>query len=401
MAETLVQCPSCQAKMKLTSAVEKVRCPRCDTLFVASNCRVKSQPAKRKPTSSTKKRAASNVYDLAEDNFDTDDGDDLFGGVSSRKPRRKKSRQPSQRPRPRRQPKPGTIEPDQLRKFAFTIMAFGIGAFVLPLIGLQIKGLHAMTPEMQSLGGVFFLMIGVVLLLISYKDHFGSTVQGGMKLVKWGAIGLAVFLVGGTMLMIMKNVVVGALGEGNDAAEHERIVQEMHDKIPIPEMPVPPAQNTPSLTPSTISPMVTTSDKLPTDPTSPFQDITPAFKPSSSNPEPSTQNTTRTNPTGHPPGFQPRFRGGPGRMNRPIGTAPSGETVNVILKGFPRGDVVRHLRDLRAAARTPRMRMVKLDDNFANVSFDRVDNAQAFADRIKFGTVTSVDVEKKEITLEP
>ncbi len=376
MVETRVQCPKCQSKMKLTLAVEKVRCPKCDTLFVADKNRLQPQGSKKRKTAPPQKLTATSSFDFDDDDFGNDD-DDLFEEDSA--PRKKRSRKPAPKKKRKRrsQPKPGAIPPEQIRKFGLTMVAIGIGAFILPFVGLQIKGLNAMSPEMQSLGGVCFLLLGGVVILISYKDALGDaasqTFDQGFTVVKWGAIGLFVFLIVGPFLLLGVRFAfrtVASIGGGHQ----DQVTQE-------------------ELPPSFRGPNGTGSE-------APSMKKRPVGNRNRANT--GGDQTTEESP------FQDAGSGtSSGRPSMFPGTRSAGEnsqnrgTVKVILKGFPRREVVRYFPELRTAGQTFRMRVMKIEENLAEVEFDQAAEIQVFANSITFGKVTSVDGEQRTITVEP
>ncbi len=74
----------------------------------------------------------------------------------------------------------------QLQKVGFSLMVGGVLAFVLPLVGLQIKGLHALSPEAQMGGGVALLILGGFLAIlgrVGFLKGMAWTVGGGVGLV--------------------------------------------------------------------------------------------------------------------------------------------------------------------------------------------------------------------------
>jgi len=411
MSEMRVQCPSCQAKMKLTAEVEKVRCPKCDDLFTAADNR--TRPAKSKPSNSSSKqrRPAADPFGFE------DEQDDLFGETPARKKRADSSQQSTSRKRRSRKSKSGSIPPEQLRKFGGTMIMLGVAAFILPFLGLQIKGLNAMSPEMQSMGGICFLILGAVLITISYlQDHMGELFNNGFRLVKWGAIGLFVLVIGVPVLFLVARSTLNAFGGGekkqpemNRIAEqmHEDAMQRHNDAVKQRHRDMTNATN-PGTAPqgdffnqpstqenSTVqntsqqnSPQTDESD-------SPFKDVTNF--PSSSQQNGNTSTTEEMeNPfvtTESPPE--------PAETKSPFAVIESEKTtVTVILKGFSRGETIRHMRDLRTAAETFRMRPEDIGEGSSRIVFDDVKGIQQFADRISFGKVTNVDAGKSEITLE-
>ncbi|MDB4743231.1 hypothetical protein OAF98_01985 [Planctomicrobium sp.] len=414
MAEMRVQCPGCQAKMKLTSAIEKVRCPRCDELFTAADHRVR--PAKPEPSRSTSKQRqpAADPFGFEEEQ------DDLFGETPARKKSAGSSRQSTSRKRRSRKSKTATIAPEQLRKFGGTMILFGVGAFILPFIGLQIKGLNAMSPEMQTLGGVCFLILGAVLITISYlQDHMGELFDNGFQFVKWGAIGLIALVFGVPLIFIVGRIAMNAIGGAEKKQpEMNRIAEQMHDDAmqrhndSVQQMqqthrdmmnasnpgsaPQGDFFNQPASQENSTQQNATnqnTSQAEESD--SPFKDVT--------NFPSSTQQSGNTSTTEEMenPFVATGSTTEPSEMKSPFAVVETEkQTVTVILKGFNRSETIRHMRDLRTAAETFRMRPENIGDGSSRIVFDDVKGIQQFADRIEFGKVTNVDTAKNEITLE-
>lgn len=272
-----------------------------------------------------------------------------------------------------------------------------------------------MPPEMQALGGVCFLILGAIILLLSFKDHFGarigSTVESGFKIVKWGAIGLFALVIGVPVLLLMFRLALNAVaGDAND--EHERIAQQLAQPRDIPQIPVPqrPANiGAPRSIPSTIpasTPVTGSANTAPSpspfaavektaeasEPASPFLDVTPSVNGNAANMNTSPPNTETTPSSGGPVRFSSSANNNESRASL---------TVGVVLKGFSQRDVLRHMRELRMAAETFRMRVIKIEDQLSRIEFDGVKNTQTFANRISFGKVTQVNAESNEITIEP
>lgn len=85
-----------------------------------------------------------------------------------------------------------TISPEnesQFRSVGVTFLVLGGLSFVLPLIGLQVKGLHLLPPEAQVAGGVGLMAIGAFCLLIAKQG-----VLKGLGIAVGGGIGLVVVL---------------------------------------------------------------------------------------------------------------------------------------------------------------------------------------------------------------
>lgn len=419
MAEMRVQCPSCQAKMKLTAEVEKVRCPKCDELFTAADNRARAAKPKPSRSSSKQRQPAADPFGFEEEE------DDLFGETPTRKKRSSSSRSSTSRKRRSRKSKSGSIPPEQLRKFGGTMIMFGVAAFILPFIGLQIKGLNAMSPEMQSLGGVCFLILGAVVIAISYlQDNMGELFDNGFQFVKWGAIGLFVLVLGVPLLFLVARSALNAFGGADKGQpEMDRTAQQIHEDAmqrhndAVQEMQQrhrdmvnttnpggadqgdffnqPSTQNN-TTQENTSQQNIAQQNSTQTDESdSPFKDVTNF--PSSSQ----EGGNTSTKEEMENPFVTTDSTPEPAETKSPFAVVESEKTtVTVILKGFNRGETIRHMRDLRTAAETFRMRPEDIGEGTSRIVFDDVKGIQQFADRIAFGKVTNVDTEKSEITLE-
>ncbi|MEW4488484.1 hypothetical protein AB1L42_10410 [Thalassoglobus sp. JC818] len=387
MAELRVQCPECNAKMKLTMKVETVRCPKCGELFKASQNQLSSAPS----ASST---PSASMWDL-----DDDEGEaDLFGSAPA-----KKSSSKSKRTKPKRSRKASksSIPTEQLRKFAFTMMMLGVGAFILPLIGLQIKGLHALGPEAQTLGGVMFLIIGGILLLVSFKDHFGVSGEWGFKAVKWTAIGLAALIVlpiGFGIIMSLGKLMF----KGDPAPAGPQFAHQIPDHA-APNFPRPgnhPANPFPGRNRGSNPSSVTESNPTSTNDnnSSPFLDSSSSTtsgsqntsseeKPAAANPA-GTAQSTAANPFEPPVGEDFRNR-----------LSMDNEEVTLVMKGLQRREVGRLLHEVREAAGTFRVRP-RFEEDRVIFQVSKVDDIDAFAGRINFGEVSNIDHETNTITVE-
>lgn len=135
---------------------------------------------------------------------------------------------------------------------------------------------------------------------------------------------------------------------------------------------------------------------------SPFQDVTtfPASENSSS-----TMNSRNSNESvsSTPPASSSEkttnSRNQTIPVQNPFVVGEKTNSVTVIMKGFSRGDTVRHMRDLRTAAESFRMRPENIGDGESRIIFDAIKDIQTFADRISFGKVTNVDTTTNEITI--
>ena len=70
-----------------------------------------------------------------------------------------------------------------LRKAGTTLLIFGGLSFVLPLVGLQIKGLHLMPPEGQAACGILMLVAGALCLAASMGGILKGLVAAGVGAV--------------------------------------------------------------------------------------------------------------------------------------------------------------------------------------------------------------------------
>lgn len=94
--------------------------------------------------------------------------------------------------------RPSSFEPDKLTQFGWILTVCGALSFVLPVFGIQIKALHRLSPEAQTIGGLLFLLVGGMILAVVYGRHFlglkwGVILGGG---VLAAVVGLAVMFVG-------------------------------------------------------------------------------------------------------------------------------------------------------------------------------------------------------------
>lgn len=68
----------------------------------------------------------------------------------------------------------------RLRQAGTTLMVLGGLSFVLPYVGLQIKGLHLMPPEAQAVGGAVMLVLGLFFLVASAAGFLQALVAGAI-----------------------------------------------------------------------------------------------------------------------------------------------------------------------------------------------------------------------------
>jgi hypothetical protein len=61
----------------------------------------------------------------------------------------------------------------QARKIGWGLMGLGVLSFVLPMVGLQIKGLHRLGPEQQAAFGIGFVVLGAAVVGLTYL--FGTS----------------------------------------------------------------------------------------------------------------------------------------------------------------------------------------------------------------------------------
>lgn len=152
-------CPSCARDYSVDGSLagKRARCKHCGT-----EMRI---PAATAP-------APRDLYDLDEgpaaapapkrSGYDAE----LDTIASPSAPRRATSR-PGRAPATRR-PSAEPAGPSPVRKLGFGLITLGALSFVLPFVGLQVKGLHRMSPEAQQTGGVVLLVLGGILVGLSY-----------------------------------------------------------------------------------------------------------------------------------------------------------------------------------------------------------------------------------------
>lgn len=355
MAELKVKCPGCAATLKLKQAAKKIRCPRCETVIPVTENRGSSSQPSTKPSRSQ------------DDFLDDFSEDELLDDISQPPP--KASRKPSQRSgkKKRKPARSGAdeINSDQLRGFGFTMIALGVGVFLLPLIGLQIKGLHALGPEGQAIGGICFFLLGGVVLLMSYGSVFGSVGEIAFKVIKWGALG-----VGGLIVLMIGLMLTLALA---------------NKFLPRNQQPVAPV------------PVARQPDRIPAGPARMGQPPEMSHRPGLQG------RTGEPMPTGGPP-FGPGGSGfGAGQMNRMEAEfARHGEenTVHVLLVGF---DSSKH-RELQTQLQelaSPQLTSGSGGSDQYRIRMAPVEDIQALAERISFAKVDSVDAATRTITLHP
>lgn len=59
---------------------------------------------------------------------------------------------------------------EQVRGLGLTFMVLGVASFILPMVGLQVKGLHRLDPESQAVGGLLLTGLGGLITLASYVN---------------------------------------------------------------------------------------------------------------------------------------------------------------------------------------------------------------------------------------
>ena len=80
-----------------------------------------------------------------------------------------------------------------LRKAGTTLLIFGGLSFVLPLVGLQIKGLHLMPPKAQAACGILMLVAGALCLAASFGGILKGLVAAGVGAVVLIVVAVFVF----------------------------------------------------------------------------------------------------------------------------------------------------------------------------------------------------------------
>lgn len=103
--------------------------------------------------------------------------------------------------------RPSNFEPGKLTQFGWILTVCGALSFVLPIFGIQIKALHRLSPEAQTIGGLLFLLVGGLILAVVYGRHFlGPWLSDQPKGLKWSVIlgggGLAAVVVGLAVMFV-------------------------------------------------------------------------------------------------------------------------------------------------------------------------------------------------------
>lgn len=195
MTELKVVCPSCDSRFKLTKQIEQVRCPKCQEVFcpedhLAEPAReaapvpppLKRQkfseapatspkfPAKNKPATAARIPESKESYQLSDGSDADAETDDLLPRRSVKSKKGKRSRKSTW--------SSGSVDEEgasQFMQFGGMLMVLGVGAFVLPLVGLQVKGLHRLGPQAQAIGGVALFLVGVLCFVVGLgKRHLGG-----------------------------------------------------------------------------------------------------------------------------------------------------------------------------------------------------------------------------------
>lgn len=94
---------------------------------------------------------------------------------------------------------PSNFEADRLTQLGWILAVCGALSFVLPAFGIQIKALHRLSPEAQTIGGLLFLLVGGLILAVVYGRHFlGPWLSDQPKGLKWSVI-----LGGGVLALVV------------------------------------------------------------------------------------------------------------------------------------------------------------------------------------------------------
>ncbi|MDX2038077.1 MAG: hypothetical protein SFX72_15620 [Isosphaeraceae bacterium] len=129
--------------------------------------------------------------------------------------------------------KPNPVDAEnqaQFRNIGIWLMIAGVGAFVLPLIGLQIKGLHRLPPQAQQGGGVLFLMLGAMVFGVSFTRR-------PMRSVGFGCAGIAGLAVVGLLLIF---ATAGLRRGAEPELPPPIVVNREREGVPAPRIPRPP-----------------------------------------------------------------------------------------------------------------------------------------------------------------
>lgn len=185
MSGIRVRCPGCHAGFRLAKPAEKVRCPKCETVFRSAESQVVPDVPARSPEPPVLKRTSwpkagetnreaiqtdedKRGYSLKQSGTAEDDGGEDDSGLAT--PRKSKSAKKKGRKSSRRSSSGFNL--DKLTQFGWILVICGGLSFFLPAIGLQIKGLHRLSPETQTLGGVLFLLVGGLILAVVYGQQY-------------------------------------------------------------------------------------------------------------------------------------------------------------------------------------------------------------------------------------
>jgi len=252
MAEIKVQCPGCDASVKAQPGVPKIRCPRCRTVITVipepkpptptrepatpepGRTGSAERPASSKSPSSTgsipttpksppkplggmgskppakplsssmrpspppKKPADDEVFEVGDDDWEeVEEAEDIDEFEEERPSRRSgsasKSKDKVKKSKKRRPAAQAVSDENRQKLMSFGLLLMGLGAasFVLPLIGLQIKGLHRMTPEQQMMGGGMLIAFGALALVFSFLGSIPGFADMARSGFKWGCLAMA------------------------------------------------------------------------------------------------------------------------------------------------------------------------------------------------------------------
>ena len=171
MTEIRVRCPECQTGFRLAKPAEKVRCPKCQSVFQIED---EMPESPRKPN--------------------------LSKGKSKKSTKRRTS----------------NFEADKLTNFGWILAVCGALSFVLPAFGIQIKGLHRLSPEAQTIGGILFLLVGGLILAVAYgRSWLSDLPKGGKWSVILGGGVLVVVVVGLSVMFFAPNKQSGTIPDRN------------------------------------------------------------------------------------------------------------------------------------------------------------------------------------------
>lgn len=159
MTDIRVRCPGCQTGFRRAKPAEQVRCPICQAVFQMDD---EMPESPRKPN--------------------------LSKGKSKKSAKRRTS----------------NFEADKLTQFGWILAVCGALSFVLPAFGIQIKALHRLSPEAQTIGGILFLLVGGLILAFVYGRPWLSDLPKGGK---WSVI-----LGGGVLAVVVAGLSVMFFG---------------------------------------------------------------------------------------------------------------------------------------------------------------------------------------------